>query len=193
MRFGTLCEAVSSPLSHRMPCFQQDFGKRTRPPNLPRAPSTESACSPTWRSKRWSTRTEKTLYPLQGKRKVLSILVLAVATAVPGAGIHCCLAVLVLDTRSEGSHSTRWGSAGRSRAAGAEDEGLVYLPWCLPCCSGAPVAAPWPVGGYRNTGIQEHSAAKGSLSSSLGSQGLWVHSGTKVPLPTPQGLFPVKH
>lgn len=63
------------PLFHRTPCFQRDFGKRTKPLSLPRALSTENGCSRTWRSKRLSTRTEKTLYHLQGKRKVQSVFV----------------------------------------------------------------------------------------------------------------------
>lgn len=179
------------PLSHRMPCFQRDFGRRTRPLNLPRAPSTESACSPTWRSKRWSTRTEKTSFHLQGRRKVPSLLVLALGNGLPGCRHPLLLAFcgICWDTRSEGSYSAGWGSGLRCRAAAAEDEGVVYL--LLVCAS-----LLWSRSGSSMAcwGVQEHrstSPAKGSASSSLASQCLWVHSSAdQGALASPTGTVP---
>lgn len=78
------------PVLHRTPCFQRDFGKRTRPLNLPRALSTENACCCTWRSKRLSTRTEKTLYRLRGKRKVPSVAVWALGKGLAELRTHRC-------------------------------------------------------------------------------------------------------
>lgn len=128
MRFGAVCEAACS-VSHRMPCCQRDFGRRTRPPRLPQAPSTESACSPTWRNKRWSTRTGRTSCPSQGKRKVLSMPVLhwvlqcrVQVCPVPG----CWVGVLVSLTALESQGQLH----GLSEVQGPRSTSPALLPFC---------------------------------------------------------------
>lgn len=175
------------PLFHRMPCFQRDFGKRTRPLNLPRALSTENACCRTWRSKHLSTRTEKTLYHLQGKRKVPSVFARVLSTGlpehprpplpglfVPHAGTKAVGAVTAQGEAQE--------SDARAAVAGGDGRPALLL------CSSNRVFKSGLVWAWEHVNT---SAAKGSVSSSQISKCPYLQPRRdRVALPTTLGLSP---
>lgn len=139
---GNLYEIASYPLHatfssthlHRTPCFQLDFGKRTRPQSLPRAPLTENACFHTWRSKRWSTRTGKTLFHLQGRRKVRPPFMLGLNHDLRLGAQPFCQA-----GQDREVEATVQGEAGESGSELLEEE---VTRWLCPSC-GVCHTAPW--------------------------------------------------
>lgn len=195
MKLGALWNCLVSftrlPLFHRTPCFQQDFGKRTRRLKLPLALSTENTCSRTWRSKPSSTKTEKTSSRSQGKRKVPSILVSVFVTDCLGTAVH--LAGLFVEHTGTNQAVTAQGEAQESdlelwlqqmkRQFHPPRSGLL----CYPGVTSAGLSR--SVGGHGDTQMPAQRRARPAAARSPNAS-VFREGWTEVATLTSLGLFP---